>query len=72
VTYAVDRSSWEVPAIFGRIQELGDVSDGEMEKVFNLGLGMVVVVKPEDGDRTIDLLKAAGHDARAIGEVVPA
>jgi len=72
LTYVVDHSSWEVPAIFGRIQELGDVSDEEMAKVFNLGIGMVVVVQPEDADGTIGLLQASGHDARLIGEVVPA
>jgi phosphoribosylformylglycinamidine cyclo-ligase len=72
VTYWVDPSTWEVPPVFRRIQELGEVSDEEMAKVFNLGIGMVVVEKPEDGDRTIELLAAAGHDARAIGEVTPA
>jgi phosphoribosylformylglycinamidine cyclo-ligase len=69
VSYWLDRSTWDVPPIFGRIQELGGVRDEEMAKVFNLGIGMVVVVRPEDGDRTVDLLRASGHDARAIGEV---
>jgi phosphoribosylformylglycinamidine cyclo-ligase len=69
VGWWLDRSTWEVPAVFGRIQELGDVSDEEMDKVFNLGIGMIVVVRPEDGGRTVDLLNAAGHAARAIGEV---
>jgi phosphoribosylformylglycinamidine cyclo-ligase len=69
VGWWLDRSTWEVPPIFGRIQELGDVSDEEMAKVFNLGIGMIVVVRPEDGGRTVDLLQAAGHAARAIGEV---
>ena len=71
VSYGLDRSTWDVPPIFGRIQELGGVGDEEMAKVFNLGIGMVVVVRPEDGDRTVDLLRASGHDARAIGEVTP-
>ncbi len=69
VSHWLDRSTWDVPPIFGRIQELGGVSGEEMAKVFNLGIGMVVVVRPEDGDRTVDLLRASGHDARAIGEV---
>jgi phosphoribosylformylglycinamidine cyclo-ligase len=72
VSYWLDRSTWEVPPIFGRIQELGDVSDDEMDRVFNLGLGMIVVVRPEDGARTVELLQAAGHAARAVGEVTPA
>lgn len=72
VSHWLDASTWEVPAIFGRIQALGDVSDDEMAKVFNLGIGMVVVVKPEDGDQTVKLLDASGHAARAIGEVTKA
>jgi len=71
VSWWLDRTTWDVPPIFGRIQELGAVADDEMDKVFNLGIGMIVVVRPEDGARTVDLLRAAGHEARAIGEVTP-
>jgi len=69
VGYWLDRSTWEVPAIFGLIQEHGNVSDEEMAKVFNLGIGMVLVVAPVDADRTIAALAESGHVARAIGEV---
>ncbi|MET0160437.1 MAG: AIR synthase-related protein, partial [Acidimicrobiales bacterium] len=67
--YWLDPSTWEVPAIFDLIQEHGEVRDEEMAKVFNLGIGMVVVVAPADADRTIAALAASGHAARAIGEV---
>ena len=43
----IERGSWEVPPIFGEIARLGEVPAGEMERVFNLGLGMVLVVAPE-------------------------
>jgi len=66
----VRRSTWEVPRIFGEIQKLGDVADEEMQRVFNLGIGMVVVVPPDDLYRALDLLRAAGHRAAAIGEVI--
>ncbi|MET0490248.1 MAG: phosphoribosylformylglycinamidine cyclo-ligase [Acidimicrobiales bacterium] len=69
VGYWLDRATWDVPAIFGLIQEHGQVSDDEMAKVFNLGIGMVVVVTPADAERTIAALGASGHAARAIGEV---
>jgi hypothetical protein len=39
--------------------------------VFNLGIGMVVVVPADDGLRTLDLLRAHGHRATQIGEIVP-
>ncbi len=72
VSVWLDRTTWDVPPIFGRIQELGEVADDEMEKVFNLGIGMVVVVAPADADRTIELLEERGHAARTIGEVTTA
>ena len=72
VGHWLDPSTWDVPPIFGRIQELGEVSDEEMAKVFNLGIGMVLVVAPADADRTIALLAERGHAARAIGEVTKA
>ena len=40
----VDRGAWEEPRIFDEIRRLGDVDDGEMARVFNLGIGMVLVV----------------------------
>ena len=71
VGWWLDRSTWDVPPIFGRIQELGAVADDEMERVFNLGIGMIVVVAPDDADGTIAVLRERGHEARAIGEVTP-
>jgi phosphoribosylformylglycinamidine cyclo-ligase len=67
----LDRRSWEAPRIFSEIQRLGEVSDDEMLKVFNLGIGMVVVVAPSEAHRTLDLLRTEGHRAVEIGEIVP-
>jgi phosphoribosylformylglycinamidine cyclo-ligase len=46
------------------------VPDDEMEHVFNLGLGMLAVVPPDTALRAIDVVRAAGHDAWLVGEVV--
>ncbi|MEY2464809.1 MAG: phosphoribosylformylglycinamidine cyclo-ligase, partial [Acidimicrobiaceae bacterium] len=51
------------------IQSLGDVSDSEKAKVFNLGLGMILVVPPDDPFRAIDVLRSHGHAARRIGQI---
>jgi phosphoribosylformylglycinamidine cyclo-ligase len=67
----LQRRSWEAPPIFGEIQRLGSVSDEEMSRVFNMGLGMIVVVPPADAFRAIDLLRSKGHRAAQVGEVVP-
>jgi phosphoribosylformylglycinamidine cyclo-ligase len=64
------RRTWEPPRIFGEIQRLGDVSDEEMARVFNLGIGMVVAVPPADLYKALDTLREAGHHAVQIGEVV--
>jgi phosphoribosylformylglycinamidine cyclo-ligase len=67
----VHRRSWETPRIFGEIQRLGGVSDEEMARVFNLGIGMVVAVPPSDVYEALDVLRLAGHQGAAqIGEIV--
>jgi phosphoribosylformylglycinamidine cyclo-ligase len=67
----LDRRAWEVPRIFTEIQHLGEVADEEMVSVFNLGIGMVVVVPPDDALRALDVLRAQGHKASQIGQIVP-
>lgn len=65
----VDTGTWEAPRIFGEIQRLGQVADDEMAKVFNLGIGMVAVVPPEDVYRALDVLRTHGHRAVEIGRI---
>jgi phosphoribosylformylglycinamidine cyclo-ligase len=65
----VRRGAWEMPRIFSELQRLGAVTDGEMTRVFNLGLGMILVVPPADADRAVALLGAAGVGASVVGEV---
>jgi phosphoribosylformylglycinamidine cyclo-ligase len=66
----VHRGSWEEPRIFSVIQAAGDVADEEMQHVFNLGLGMLALVERGDAHRALDALRAAGHDAWVVGEIV--
>jgi phosphoribosylformylglycinamidine cyclo-ligase len=70
VDAVLERSAWEVPRVFAEIQRLGDVSDAEMARVFNLGLGMVVVLPPEDVGRALGVLRDAGHAATEVGSLV--
>ena len=70
VDAVVSRGTWEAPRIFGEIQRLGGVSDVEMAKVFNLGIGMIVVVAAADAFRSLDLLRDRGFRAVRVGEVV--
>ena len=59
------RGSWQVPAIFDLIQKEGRVPQAEMYRVFNMGVGMVVVVSPESGPALLRSLPGA----KGIGEV---
>lgn len=67
----VDSSAWEAPPIFGEIQKLGDVSDEEMRTVFNMGIGMVLAVPPNDVGAVMGALTEHGHQPAQIGEIVP-
>jgi len=67
----VDRRTWEVPRIFAEIQHAGEVSDREMARVFNLGIGMIVAVPQRDQFRAIDILRSHGHGAVEIGRIEP-
>jgi phosphoribosylformylglycinamidine cyclo-ligase len=64
----VDRGTWEAPRIFGELQRLGGISDDEMAKVFNMGLGMIVVVPERDVLKALDTLRPY-HRAMQIGTI---
>jgi phosphoribosylformylglycinamidine cyclo-ligase len=66
----VDSSSWEAPRVFTELQSIGSVTDAEMAKVFNMGIGMVVVVPERDRSTAVATLAAHGQRARVIGEIV--
>ena len=71
VDAVVDPMAWEVPRIFRELQDMGGVSDGEMARVFNLGVGMVLVVPPSEADGVVATLESGARPARVIGELVP-
>jgi phosphoribosylformylglycinamidine cyclo-ligase len=65
-----ERHRWPVPRIFAEIQEAGGVDDDEMTRVFNMGLGMVLVLPRRVVDLTLAGLARAGQDAVVVGELV--
>jgi phosphoribosylformylglycinamidine cyclo-ligase len=66
----LERSSWVEPPIFGEIQRLGAVEESEMDRVFNRGIGMALVVEAGRFDRALAALAAAGQPSTVIGAVV--
>ena len=65
----VDRSTLSVPRIFTEIQRLGAVSDEEMGRVFNLGVGMILIVDSTGADAVLASLADAGIEAAVIGAI---
>ncbi len=66
----IDLSAWEVPPLFQLIQRAGGVSDAEMFRVFNMGIGFVLMTAPEQAEETLARLRASGETAYLLGEVV--
>jgi len=64
----LDRSAWQVPAIFDLVQKRGGIKDEEMYRVFNMGIGMAAIC----GQETADKLLSYMADARQIGKIVRA
>lgn len=66
----IDRSAWDIPLLFEWLAEKGEVSEAAMFDTFNMGIGFVVIVPPEQVERTIQQLEGQNIMAYAIAEVV--
>ena len=66
----IRKGTWEIPSIFPFLQAKGDVEEIEMYRVFNMGIGMVVVLAPDTVDIALESLNASGESAFRVGEVV--
>ncbi|MDF9788716.1 phosphoribosylformylglycinamidine cyclo-ligase [Polynucleobacter sphagniphilus] len=70
VQAVLHRDSWQMPELFRWLQMKGGVADAEMVRVFNCGIGMVVIVSPEQAEQAIASLNAQGLKAWTVGDVV--
>ncbi len=66
----IERSAWKMPPLFHWLQGKGAIENDELYRVFNCGIGMVVVVRDADAGKALRLLKAAGETAWRIGRIV--
>ncbi len=66
----IDRSRWETPGVFRWLQRLGNVEREEMFGVFNMGVGLVLICRPEAADRVRGVLEQLGQRHFTIGEVI--
>ena len=65
----IDWSSWEVPSIFKLIQSTGEISDDEMREVFNMGLGLVIIISKKKVGSALKLANEINEQFIIIGEV---
>ena len=69
VDVVIDRAAWTVPSVFRFLHERGKVDREEMYRVFNMGIGMVLIIRPADMQRTLSILKKARAKPLNIGWV---
>ena len=65
----LNRANWPQPAIIDWLQQTGDIDDEELLRTFNCGLGMVVVVAPEQASAVLDVLHDHGEQSFIVGKV---
>lgn len=69
VCASVKKDSYEVPPVFRLLQKKGGIEEKMMYNTYNMGIGMVLAVDPEDVDKTVEAIKAAGEEPYVIGNV---
>jgi phosphoribosylformylglycinamidine cyclo-ligase len=69
VTAMIDSTSWTLPPLFQWLQREGQVAVAEMHRVFNCGIGMVVIVAEADAFRAMEQMRAAGETVFRIGRI---
>ncbi len=69
LTARIERSAWPLPPLFAWLKKQGNVADDEMLRVFNCGIGMVLVVSPDDAERACALLTHEGETVWRIGAI---
>ncbi len=67
-----DWASWELPPVFTWLQQTGAVSDAEMRRTFNCGVGLLLIVSPSEAEPVMAALLNAGETAFVVGELAPA
>ena len=66
----IEAASWEVPAVFSWLQKLGDVDTSEMQRVFNMGIGLVVILAPDAIEEAQAVFDEVGLATWTVGHVL--
>ncbi|MDE6836148.1 MAG: phosphoribosylformylglycinamidine cyclo-ligase, partial [Muribaculaceae bacterium] len=66
----IEEGSWEILPVFRLLEKYGKIPHREMFNIFNMGIGMVLAVKPEDAPRVLEILTEQGEKASVIGKII--
>jgi phosphoribosylformylglycinamidine cyclo-ligase len=69
LTAEINAKSWELPPLFKWLQAQGNIANLEMYKTFNCGIGMAVIVSPENAEKAKEMLALAGETVYQIGKI---
>ena len=69
VQAVIEKNSYEVPAVFRLLAKKGEIAEEMMYNTYNMGIGMVLAIDPEDKEKTLKALKQAGEKAYVLGQV---
>lgn len=69
VSARIERAAWKIPPLFSWFRDQGHISDDELFRVFNCGVGLAIVVSAADAERALQALRAAGEIAWRIGNI---
>ena len=69
VKAVIEKDSYPIPPIFAKIAKEGNVEEQMMYNTYNMGLGMVIAVNPEDVDKAMEAIRAAGDQPYVVGHI---
>lgn len=70
VDAVIDETTWDIPPVFPFLQRHGDIDGDEMRRVFNMGIGFCLIVRPSFASSICDKLRRQDESVRVIGEIV--
>lgn len=70
LTARIEKDSWPLAGVFRELQRLGGIAEEEMYRTFNMGVGMVVIVRKEEAEGILEVARALGEEAYLIGEII--
>ncbi|ACO03955.1 MULTISPECIES: phosphoribosylformylglycinamidine cyclo-ligase [Persephonella] len=69
LTAVIERGRWDIPPVFRWIQKEGNITDEEMFRTFNMGLGMIIALPEKEADKALKIISESGEKAYIIGEL---